>query len=130
MNIEHPRCNQVAIKRRDDGHGTSIYMFHICLCRKKNSQTSRLTVALAQALVPYRWGSSPLTRAGSASLDLVPGIRPLNPHAMGAAMMAIPGVVATAAEVTAAVGVASIGGVVNVAGERTAGERGRTSEEL
>ena len=31
-------------------------------------------------------------------------------------MMAIPGVFSTAAEATAAVGVASIGGVVNVAG--------------
>jgi len=44
---------------------------------------------------------------------------------MGAAMMSIPGVFTTAAEVTAAVGVASIGGVVNVAGERAVGKKGK-----
>ena len=40
-------------------------------------------------------------------------------------MMSIPGVFTTAAEVTAAVGVASIGGVVNVAGERAVGKKGK-----
>mmetsp|Transcript_28503 Transcript_28503/g.46022 ORF Transcript_28503/g.46022 Transcript_28503/m.46022 type:complete len:96 (+) Transcript_28503:115-402(+) len=43
---------------------------------------------------------------------------------MGAAMMSIPGVFTTAAEVTAAVGVASIGGVVNVAGLAISGAIG------
>ena len=37
---------------------------------------------------------------------------------MGAAMMAIPAVVSTAADATAAVGVASVGGVVSIAGAR------------